>query len=358
MITKKLSNAFQIANLFATLLVVAIHFNTKHFIDLEGTLPLNYLIQEFITNGVARVAVPFFSFSAGLFFFLKLKHISDYHANLIKRFRTIILPYIVCSSIIFISEYLFLALYKNEPFLLTPQSLLNDILLHPLAVQFWFLRDLIILILIAPVIWLLTRYLGYFFAIILLILWALDIEFMPLLVERRLITIETLTFFSLGCLVSTRTPSLEKIINATSFQLLSFITLLYLSLIIYRIYIDPFFLSGDSIQNNLLPLLIHKTYILIGLFLLLVASYLSTSKNLIYFSSYTFFVYMFHTLSINRFIVKFTDFFIDDAYKFYITFPIAIIITFYLAILFQKYSPAFYAIISGGRNHKKILNRN
>lgn len=359
MITKKLSSTFQIANLLATLLVIAIHYNTKRFIDITDTLSLNYLIQEFITNGIARLAVPFFAFSAGVFFFLKFRSILDYKISLKKRFRSIILPYIICSLIIFSTEYLYITLYRGDFFPLSPQNLLNGILLHPLAIQFWFLRDLIVLIFIAPFIWFLAKQLSFFFFIPLLILWTLDIEFMPLLAQRHLISIETLTFFSLGYLASTQLNILEKTLNTKTKNIIVFVSAVYVLLIVYRIYIDPFFLDGDINQYNIESLLLQKTQIMIGLFLLLTISYryFTASKLLIYLSSYTFFVYLFHTLSINRFIVKFTDFFITDAYKFYITFPLAVIIVFVLAILIHKQYPKVYAIITGGRDYKKILTR-
>ena len=68
-ITKEASISFQIANLIATILVIAIHYNSKHHIDYYD-LSFNFYLQEYITNGIARIAVPFFALSAGIFFFI------------------------------------------------------------------------------------------------------------------------------------------------------------------------------------------------------------------------------------------------------------------------------------------------
>src|SRR5207245_2915026 len=58
-LTRTLSNALTVANLLAILLIVAIHYNTKSAI--ASTANWNYIVQEFITNGIARAAVPLFA---------------------------------------------------------------------------------------------------------------------------------------------------------------------------------------------------------------------------------------------------------------------------------------------------------
>jgi surface polysaccharide O-acyltransferase-like enzyme len=60
-ISKDVSSSLMIANLMAMLLVVTIHYNSKGSIDTSFGYDLNYIIQESLTNGFARSAVPIFA---------------------------------------------------------------------------------------------------------------------------------------------------------------------------------------------------------------------------------------------------------------------------------------------------------
>ena len=354
MISKKLSDAFQVTYLYAIILVVAIHYNTKKFIDISGDIPVNFLIQEFITNGIARTAVPFFALSAGFFFFYKFKALHDYYPLLKKRIRTIVIPYLLASTFIFAIEFLYHSGYKGIDFPINP---LRDILLAPLAIQFWFLRDLLILLVISPFIWLLTRYLGVLFILVIVGFWlVIDVEFMPYLEGRRLITIETLAFFSLGCWLSLNIRTLELLVDMVSRRQLAFLLLAYTALLSYRMYLDPFF-SDDSSQAALFPLLLQNTSIILGMFILLTINYQGCNKRILALSSYTFFVFLFHELPLNRLIVKFSDYFILDAYKFYFIFPAAVILTLLLAIMLEKLLPTVYMVVTGGRGKNTVLKR-
>lgn len=354
MITPRLSNAFQIANLFATILVVSIHYNTKRFIDVSDGITANYLFQESFINGVGRIAVPFFALTAGLFFFSRFNTLFDYYPQLRKRIRTIIIPYLFASTLIFVIEYCYRVLLKGMDFPIDP---IKNILLAPLAIQFWFLRDLIILIIISPLIWVLTRYSGILFTSLLVGYWlAVDAEFMPFLEGRRLITIETLTFFSIGCWLSNKTDKLEQMLSNISGLQLTLLLLVYAALLSCRIYLAPFFGAPGS-QATLSALLLQNTSIILGIFILLAMNYQRQNQKLLALSSYTFFVFLFHETPLNRLVVKFSDYFVLDAYKFYLTFPLAVFLTFLLAIMSEKYAYSVYSVVTGGRTKGKVLNR-
>jgi surface polysaccharide O-acyltransferase-like enzyme len=95
------SEAFKIANLIAIFLIVAIHYNSKHYIDTNSALSLNYYVQEWFTNSIARIAVPFFGFAAGFFYFLNFKRISEYWLQLSKRGWSLLVPYTIAVSVVF-----------------------------------------------------------------------------------------------------------------------------------------------------------------------------------------------------------------------------------------------------------------
>src|SRR5690554_2320395 len=98
------SDTFRVANLIAIFLVVAIHYNSKHYIDVSSGLGFNYYFQEWLTNSIARVSVPFFAFVAGFFYYLKFRTVRDYLPQLQKRFLSLIVPYFIAVLMILVHD--------------------------------------------------------------------------------------------------------------------------------------------------------------------------------------------------------------------------------------------------------------
>lgn len=348
MISQKLSDALRIANLFCTILVIAIHYNTKHDMDLVHGFTWNYYFQEFLTNGIARVAVPFFAFAAGFFLFLSYKDISSYSLAIKKRSRSILIPYIVGSFLIFIVDYFYGKVIWSSAEHICSQ-LFGFILLKPVSVHFWFLRDLIFLVVISPVIFILVKYLKLWIVSLLLVLWLIDIEITPLLAGRSLITIETLSYFVLGCYLSQHLIVFEKLINGTSRQVTLFLLVGYILLCIARVHIAPDLANWYVNRYELHTLLMQNISILLGVFLIVKLSSFVISERLIYLSQFTFFVYLFHLKPLSYGIGKAASYVISDAYKFYLTFPLATITVFIVAYLIKELTPDVYKILSGNR---------
>lgn len=355
-VDKKLSQTFQIANLIATCLVISIHYNSKMHIPISNMGDWNFLIQEFITNGIARIAVPFFALSAGFFFFLKYKNIQDYKSNIRKRYSSLVIPYLIACSFIFVIDYIHFGILKELPYTLTLQSIADDIILHPLSVQFWFLRDLIILCILSPLLFLLIKHLSTLFVFILLILWSTNTQITPLLSGRELITIETLTFFSIGAYISIKKIKINSITNSTIIPII-ISGLLFVVLIAIRIYIDPttsFKNLGSTIGVSII---LYKVTILVGLYWLLITSSHLLNEKLIYLSSFTYFAFLYHLLPLSKVITKSASLIMDDEYQFYITFPLATLLAFSLAIFVNRYFDHLYKITTGNRTPDKILKR-
>jgi len=348
MISTKLSDSLRVANIICTILVVAIHYNTKHDIDLSSGFTWNYYLQEFFTNGIARIAVPFFAFIAGFFFFLAYDNHSSYPKAIRKRVNSLLTPYLLASLIIFIVEYI----YGEIRWELSFQNLtllMRDVVLTPISVQFWFLRDLMFLVLITPIIFTLVNKLKLLTIVPIMILWFFDIEIMPMFSNKYFITIETLSFFMMGCYFSQHTHLLESLIDRMSPKIIYVILLVYLALCIARIIIEPDMANWYVDKYLLQSLIIQNISILIGVFLIISLSSKMLDDKLIYLSQFTFFVYIFHLLPLSHLVGKIASFIISDAYKFYLTFPLALIFVFVGAIGCQKVLPAVYKVLSGGR---------
>jgi surface polysaccharide O-acyltransferase-like enzyme len=151
-INKKASCSLMIGNLISTILVIAIHYNSKSSIIISGGYDWNYLFQEFFINGISRIAVPFFAMISGFFIVNKLNLINGYTKTLKSKFISLVVPYIAASTVIFAINILMKVVFR--PGLYQPvsvSSLVFDVLFHPVSGQYWFLRDLIILIILSPI---------------------------------------------------------------------------------------------------------------------------------------------------------------------------------------------------------------
>lgn len=355
-ITKKFSNSVFIGNFICTLLVVAIHYNTKKQIigEISGW-NLNYYIQEFITNGIARVAVPYFAVISGFFFFLKFHEIRDYIPHVKSRIRSLLIPYLLTSALFFFIESLYLYIFKSQNFSMPINQALSTIFLAPVSVQHWFLRDLMVLTVISPVLFIINN--SKFkktFLTILLFLWILDIEFLPIVEGRYLVQIEVLACFCFGAALSKYPKLLEQHLKFLPVKTILSLISIYIILLSLRIYIQPDFLNYYHDQYTLKTLLLQNLAKIIGVYLIFIISFRLDSKTLVKLSSYSFFLYLFHGVPLNRLINKFSDLFIDDAYKFYLNFPLSVLITLLTAYLLNKYMPNFYGLVTGGRNKRSV----
>jgi peptidoglycan/LPS O-acetylase OafA/YrhL len=128
---------------------------------------LNVAIQNALSNGICRTAVPLFFAISGYLFFTKIAQRPGakwYLATLLKRARTLAIPYFIWSAGALL---LFAAAQQIGPLrpffsgkLLgsdTLPELLYRVFLNPLPFQFWFLRDLIAFTLISPALFLCIR---------------------------------------------------------------------------------------------------------------------------------------------------------------------------------------------------------
>ena len=198
-------------------LVVFIHNcytsqSIQQILDNGGTAPLfventfGRWIKLFITYGLARCAVPlFFMFSA----FLQAKKNDNYPVLLKKRAKSLLLPYALWMAFLaFFYGELKLIIAKIVPqflgksedtcFSWTVLDWIHKILgykpkidgsgfdLPEFAVQFWFVRDLLILVILSPIIkWLIKRFPVGFFSL------ALAAFIIPV----RVYFVETTAFF-------------------------------------------------------------------------------------------------------------------------------------------------------------------
>lgn len=139
-------------------------------IDLQGlNLGLSQLgaipkfIQDFLSNGIARLAVPLFFILSGYFFFLGFKwSYIKFKSKIKSRFYTLVIPFLfwnifTLSSLLVAQSIPATSIYFSGSNQLVATfnfyDLINAIFginKPPIAYQFWFIRDLIVMVALVP----------------------------------------------------------------------------------------------------------------------------------------------------------------------------------------------------------------
>lgn len=162
---KHVRNKFTIISFVCSILVIFIHTYNLDVYQIEGLYSglsgvANYLERYIAT--VTLIAVPIFFLISGVLFFRTFE-ISILLKKWKKRFFTIMIPYVIWCTI----YYLYFAVMSRLPFV---SAMMNDNSEVELSFRewfnrivvdeyytLWFLKSLIILILLTPLIWLLFK---------------------------------------------------------------------------------------------------------------------------------------------------------------------------------------------------------
>jgi len=197
----------KVLSFFLVVLVVIVHsYNTGFNADPEGLHSIsgiNGFIQEFICQGLNRIASPLFFIISGYLFFVNISgSAGDFIRKARKRFFTLIIPYVFW-SVWGIVLYLFLqavlpasvSFSKGLIAHYNPGEILYTIFLDPVPYQLWYVRDLILFVILSPVLYYLLKYLKFFLVVLLIMTWLFDVNFV---VFKN----QSLLFFSLGAYIS------------------------------------------------------------------------------------------------------------------------------------------------------------
>jgi hypothetical protein len=357
-ITEKTSRTISVANLITIIMIISIHYSTQGDIVTQGeVLGWNYLVQEFLTSGLARVGVPYFALISGFFLFSQFAAHCSYPTVLKSRFRTLLVPYLSAATVIFLSIAL-AKWFKGDTSLLTIQTLFQGIVIRPISGQFWFLRDLILLVVVSPLLFPPGRFLRLALGLCLFMAWLLNWQILPTWGDWYVINIETLLFFYLGGQLSGRSDILNTLVTARTTAIASN-CFFWVSLTLLRVYVDPTLdlWYAEVEKYSYASLFLYKAAIVIGVVCLIqISSLLWSSNRLIYLSGLSFFAFLFHFVPLNFLITRLSETVVAREYGFYLSFPAATITVFTLAHMIATYIPTLYRILCGGRTpHRAFL---
>lgn len=132
--------------------------------------PAVFLVETYLSQVVARITIPLFYFISGFLFFASFGGTAREYVNkLMSRARTLLIPFLFWNLL----TMLILAFAQANPHTAVyfagtsapissfgPYDYLNAVFgltRSPIAYQFWFIRDLMVLVLLSPLLYLLMR---------------------------------------------------------------------------------------------------------------------------------------------------------------------------------------------------------
>jgi surface polysaccharide O-acyltransferase-like enzyme len=362
-ISPDISTRLTYLSFFLIIQVVFIHSYRETWGDNPyGFDRLNYFIQYLISQEICRSAVPLFFIISGYLFFI------GYSANIKKwlfskwkrRIQSLVIPYLLWSIIGIVAFYIMQSIPSAAQFfthkLLVDYSLFDffkTLLWHPIPYQLWFIRYLILYILITPLIFFIFQ--KYFGILVLSVAISLLVIF-PAMVHYHLIewfsfgaVLYYLGFYLFGIFLSINNNNKIKLDQLGSSSRTSFI-FVWLILCLMETYL--------KVVDDVKIFGLHDLTIFMGIYCIwLVSGDIQKYFNKMSFSvlsSYTFFIFALHEplltilLKCGNYIVPWQSSLL--LLILYFLCPIiTIMVSVTVAILLSRHLPNIYKQLTGFR---------
>lgn len=339
--------------------VVLIHTRLDHVV-INGRLlteascfPLFETCQHIVSSEIARIAVPLFYFISGYLFFCKSAFSpSVYFQKLKKRIHTLLIPYLFWNAAVF------LLLYLAQLFIPELTSGQNKLVAdycwsdwfnlfwshrdgRPVCYQFWFIRDLFVVMLFAPLLYQLISRFRWGASALFGLLWVFNLWYaVPGL------SVTAFFFFTLGASYSIgQRPFTLWFRQHRHTLLLTYLALLTLNTLLWKTgQTHWFFLQNVGVGIGL-GTVIGWTSHALAQHTLSVSTFLASAS---------FFVFAYHgmpmTLAIKLWVRLWPQLGELQLLLGFVLIPLLIVsLGLGLYALLRKYFPAFTALITGGR---------
>ncbi|OGT90785.1 MAG: hypothetical protein A2514_04190 [Gammaproteobacteria bacterium RIFOXYD12_FULL_61_37] len=252
---------------------------------------LTDFIRVLISEGLGRIAVPLFFLMAGYLFFANLQPTMEgYLAKMRSRVRTLFVPFIFWNALVLAIILLAQASPVTRPYfnegakLLsegTPYKYLNALFgftRYPVAYHFWFIRDLMVMVLLAPLFALILRYAALPFYLAVYVCWVGNIW--PVLVPGD----ASVFFFAAGAHFALKGKSLFALDRFGKAALAVYLPLLIIDVVWYEAWFNIY---------------LHRTGLIAGVLVVLYATKLimrneRMTRWLVGLGGSSFFVYAAH----------------------------------------------------------------
>ncbi len=344
-LSKYNSDKIRLLSFVAILFVIYIH---SPYVEAAG-YPIAQSVQRLWADfGLAIFAVPMFYAISGLLFFNGIRNVGDCFPKIKKRAKSLLVPYFIW-NLIFVGWYVVMAYtpevssFINSDMLSNiqitePISTLNFLFIAPAGFHLWFLRDLILFVLLSPVLYIVIKYFPWLTVILLFIGFGWIPRF-------------GIFYFALGGVIAIHydLECLAVLLNRNR-------TILLLCIYFLNVIMAAFGVvrSGNVFWQYYVQIMsVIAIAAIWGLYNLVVSRNYKFSVRMNIILKYTFFIYLFHEPAFN--IIKKIGLKVLGIHEYslivlYMINPILmLIIAIGVGMLFQKLLPKTYSICVGGR---------
>ena len=323
-----------------TLLIIMVVYIHSYYLEAEQ-YEVTEFIQKFIGNSF-RIANCLFFCISGYLFARTIQNLKEVWKKQKKRFRTLLVPYILW-NLIFVLWYVVLEVLPGLDRWVNSESVidrfasqsiwqtLHYLFVAPAAFQLWFLRDLLVMVAFTPLWWWLAKK-GKWIAIALAL--------------ASVLVYPWLVYYWLGMIIAVHQWDIEHYPASRATTTVGLLIYLGISWMYATDVAVPNWLSAFS---NLAGL-----YALWHLYDLLVKGHTISNRGIWkYLCGYSFFIYCFHEPAFNI-IKKLPVAILGDSPTvltfFYLINPwIMVVVAVLVAKLLQKVVPGLYKTLTGGR---------
>lgn len=319
---------------------ISLTFSIDHF---------SIFIKELLSNNLGRLPVPCFFLFSGYLFFLKVYNWNKeiYKSSLIKKIKTLLVPYLLWNTIYIVIIILKNLVFKNfglsqdENYTYIAGTPFYQLLTDPVYFAFWYIRDLLIMILLTPIFYFLIKKLDFLFLVILCVFYLSTLE-----IPYFKFNSTSVMFFGMGAFFGIKKIDFVSLSIKYNNEIIVVSTILLLLSLFY---------NGSVYYEKAI-----RPFVLIGIFTVFYIGYQislspSISKNILFVTPATFFIYATHQIYllgwIKGFFAKFshTSLGIGGIISYLISPIICCAICVLLYMLFNKYIPKILSFSIGNR---------
>lgn len=344
------SKKIKVLSFVLILLVLYIHSFYNEAIDTR----LASSVQTFVGGGgIAIVAVPMFFVISGFLFFNNIGNVKNCFPKIKKRASSLLVPYLIWNCV-FVLWYVVLQNLPGIGGMINSDMLtqifagsfiegIDAMFVAPAAFQLWFLRDLIIIVMLSPLLYLLLKY-GKWIVVVGLLLVT------PYIKEVT----ETfnqfgIAYFAMGGAIAMYSDliTIDRFLTKPVVICSSFIYLVHAVMLSANVQLDFRYVGVISVLAAIIT--VWRLYDWI-------ASNQSLTSKLTPLNSllgYSFFIYLFHEPVFN--IIKKIGLMVLGVHEWslillYLVNPLIMcMVAIAFAKLLQRYTPKVYAVLVGGR---------
>ena len=355
-ISQEESKRISVLKVWLSVMVVFIHSYGSNLNFVGETVYIDTplwleILKYAVSEVLSRVAVPSFFFLSAYFLYRKR---CLWRENILKKIRTLAVPYLILNTFWIVVFFVAQQIPQLSHFFANPENRvanwgLRDWLIHyigsrdnfaPLLYPLWFVRNLFLLNLLAPVFsWFVKKakaFSAVFFVALWLVLESTHVFFMD---------VQSICFWGLGCFFAISGISLSSLDRHKTALAVSYPILVVATCLMH---VNPGFLE----------LITKRACYLIGAAFWLV--FTTKIKNermqsiLLFISGYSFSIYLFHEMGlsiIRKVLTRIFPHTVFFAVFLYFVMPIIIIsLCLVISRLMEKFVPKIYRIITGGRS--------